>query len=558
MRYALLVGTALLSFHATRAAAESFHTYQAPSLRSWLESTFTDLGKNCLRDKFRVRTSGSAIPSDVLEWGVLRSNLNQQPIIYPNASVSAIFAETYDRENGNTTALGRPLPVTWPVLVEPIINDTRSNAERTENCSTLLALNGDLKVDLAVLRNALVASNSDTTTLTSYFYAGTMLSPYAWALGDFAKPDPPGLSKLSLLLGIWSWYANNKDLAARRDIFVRKEITGVAFYSVSGLTQQGLLSEDANARFSYAFLSGGAEAKASSRDLVKGQINSYSTAIFTGNPTKYLPGAAEIAAEAEKLGQLQAVPENPKSTDGTPFHNAATLADVPEAFCSAAFWNATGPATNLVATPTPAGACRFDALLSPGAAQNATYPVNFGVAWTITPPPPAHPITLAFSAPESNLQDERAQISLAAIPVPSLKLPAVASNDPIQIVISYNVVEQPGAIVTAVRTSPTLTAECDGGKVTPLNYGSGTLQRNSNGDGTISMTMSAPTVAFAPVDSTAVKRCRINGQLRIQRTIGARSGEQQVTVPTLEFDAVRPSAPVAAPAPTPTGSPRSG
>lgn len=544
----LLALSAALSPAITKAQTPAPATSATSTLRDWLESRFTDMGRNCLGDKFKLRKKGSAVPSEVLRWGAIQSYLGQASTIYPTSSMSSVLAQPVILDDGVAKAFGGPLTVTWPVLLAPTLEAGYSEGRRVQNCSMLVTGNADLKVDVPIVRAALDASHSNNTATTNYLYAGRVISPFAWAIAGGGSPtSTPPISRFSILLGIWDWYRRNPAAATRTDIALRSQVDGLAIYSVQGVTQQTLLSGDADVRFGMPFLSGGASSRGTAGFNVTGDVKEYASVVMRDHDYAWLPGATQIAKLARELRRVQPSADNPTATDGTPFRYAIDVQDVPRSMCDTAQWAPTIAVQEFGARALDSGACRFEGLITPGPSTEATFPVAFGVESMI---PATSPVQLTLSAAPASLTDERALLSLNIVQIPMVTLGAPGAAEPVSIPMNFAIVERGSASALALsKNESALRLLCVDAPPAALVIERFSLQRDSSDQASLLLVAQAPASAFAGTTASSSVHCQVDGTVSVRRRLNGVIGSQQIRLPSVAFDASRkPSGSVGAPA----------
>jgi hypothetical protein len=508
------------------------------TLRDWLESRFADMGRNCLGDKFKLRKKGSAVPSEVLRWGAIQAHLGRASTIYPTSSMSTVLAQPVAFDNGVAKAFGSPLTVTWPVLLAPTLEAGYSEGRRVQNCSTLVTGNADLKVDVPIVRAALDASHSTNTATTNYLYAGRIISPFAWAIvGGGSPASTPPIPRFTILLGIWDWYRRNPTAAARTDIALRGQVDGLAIYSVQGVSQQTLLSGDADVRFGMPFLTGGASSRGTAGFNVTGDVKEYASVIMRDHEYAWLPGATQIATLARGLGRVQPAANNPTATDGTPFRYAVDVQDVPRSMCDTAQWAPTITVQEFGAEALDSGACRFHGLISPGPSTEATFPVAFGVESVIVA---TSPVKLTLVATSASLTDERALLSLNIVQIPTVTLGPAGASEPVSIPMNFAVVERGAASALALSTNESaLKLSCSDALSVALVMERSSLSRDSSDQASLLLVAKAPASAFAGAAASSSVRCQVDGTVSVRRRLNGVIGSQQIRLPSVAFDATQ-------------------
>jgi hypothetical protein len=517
-----------------------------PVLRGWLNDQFIALGKSCLSDNFKLKKSALAIPKPVQNWAAIQSFLEKPVKVFPTETIASVFSETFilDSSSRATTPYGSKLPVPWSPLLAPTMNAQMSDARLIQNCSSFIAGNADLAVKIPILQAALSASLQDDTKQTNYIFAGSMISPFAWAVdkSDGYVVQGTGVPRATVLMALWNWYRVNPGAAIRNDVVIRQMVQAVSVYSLTGVTQDKLLSADADLRFSLPFMSAGGGTSATGNIRSETKSSNYSTALITDESYIPLPGAQAIASTVTKLLQLVPTEDNPTYTDGSSFPFKATLSGLPSNMCSAAIWTSSISSV-LTAQPLNDGTCLFGTMLTPPVGTLAVFPVNFAIESVV---PSVTPIKLTLSIPPTNIADLRQALALKPVRLDPIQAPGASPAKRVKISLRY-IIAQQGSVVTVKgidAANSSLTLNCGTQPTWPVEIISGSVS-SSDKEETLLIDGELPSEPFA--DGTA-SLCQIVGKLDVKRNVGNRAGRQQIEAPTLSFQVLPAARPPAAPA----------
>lgn len=551
---------------------------QGDTLRSYLESHFSEVGTSCLPNAGRNRRwwppfrqgdnrEASFIPRDVLRWSILQEHMDEPVKVRTTQSVNSVFAEVLWRDLSDGTvdqrSAGQPLGITWGGPSDPILYQQVSHARRQHNCITLLGGNADVTAELpgASLRMALEATTTRQDSQTIFLYGGVMVSPIAAVLGlnTTAVDAPAGVSPFAVSIAIWHWYDQHPDLLARagqRELVIRNQVEGLALYKVTGLTQSTLLSGLGSGGISLPFFGVQAQANASSDGSVQGLRRDYSAALWEDGSTYIaLPSPEAVIREVQSSAVLlPVIPQGLAVENDRSLSLSVDLVDLPTAYCRGAFWEldpvleATDPSLgangNLSVAPDNATRrCRFTVDVTPPdkqrpdpSAMKVVFRIRTRGSVSIGAAGSAVPRHAVLTSPPISIPDLRADIGLSvAAPPPSVSISA--RNPTPAITAEYLIRTTASREVTNLTGSPSALLACPGSNRTLA------LERNEdidllNDSTRLRVQISLPADVIPPGQTTT--ECTLGGSATLKTT----NRDVVVSFPSTTFRVTREAEPV--------------
>ena len=461
-------------------------------------------------------------------------------------SVDAQFARVSLQGPNSLTEVGTPIGLPWDEPGAPIVYSFESNAMLEQNCVTLLAAKGQGGFDFSFLAGGLDsnlrAAIDSQSTLTAYFYRGTMISPVAAAIGDDRVRVLPGaVSRFGVLTSIWSWYRNNPEMIRHGDqgsLSVLRDFEGVAAYRIQGLTQRRLMQAQASANVSFlVFRASGEGSYEQARDFRANQ-NDFSIAYW--NPTRLvLPSAATVAQQVswfapERISRV--------AGDVTPIENNSSftvawdVSDMTPAICRADFWRpevqpnrVANQALLLSVTVAPGegGKCRFTARFTPPTTSSNQVQVALNARAAM---PNAATADLVLASEAAEIPDYRAATGIDnPTGAPTGMFAVGGSGAAVRLPVTYEIRElQPGRRVTAATWDGRPSVTCAGAPARAIAQPALPVIRVGD-SATLAATYDLPAELVANAPAGTQVACQVTGRVRLT----VNSGQAQPVVADL-------------------------
>lgn len=543
----------LLAAVTTPASQSAASTAQASGTRqplsAWIDRYFARVNDGC-RIKLKPAKNASVAPGDVQSWPIVQTHLSNTVIVDEQSSVDHVFSTVHRRDGANFSDVGSPLGVTWSSAAGPILYAQSDQARRQHNCVTLLATRGDAKLGLSIaqIQGALSSAYDTSGTLTSFLYAGTMISPITASLGlnTTVTARPSGIAPFSVLMAIWDWYRVQPQFIAdgeARRLEILDTIEGVAVQTVTGLTQKMMMEASARASVGIPFFSASAGADGNLVRNVNVQIQEFSVARWNVRPA-YLPSATKVAQDASRLAVFRSAAGNPTGVDGTAsFDFAFDLLSLPSAYCNMTFWQASQPAGSQGA-PTLTSAspvegdpttCRFIVQVTPPQKAAAGISVPFAIRSVASGADAKGPApTLVLTANTATVADYRSSFALEAPSGPKQVTFASGGASTQSLVLNFPIRENtPNRSVLGVQPSST-TAVFSCGRMRTIRPAVASAFQRNDSQAVLSMTL---TFDSAGIEGT--QTCQASGFTSLRSSAG---GSTQVSIPSFDVLIVGPPA----------------
>ena len=517
-------------------------------LASFAEGQLRQVGASCFGADFERasrRHRGRFIPHDISSWAEVAAMMNRPVTIYDSGrSLNYIFTTVFLRENEQLTPQPLQMATTWPSSAPPVIYREVTNLSKRHNCTTLVSASSRIGFDVAFVRAALDASVTSNSALTSFIYAGEIFSPVSQGLGldPTSRTETPLVPPFPILLSVWDWYNANKALIAageRGDLWIQNRLSGMAIFTVRGLTQEALLRGEASAGLNLPFLSAGGDMNGALQIQQTGQSNTFAVAAWDNTNKLPLPSPSTIASDVARLASFDPVPSDVAVEGDDPFAVEFDLKHTPQGLCDPRLWSlaisaGAGPnqspqrtaslqLTTVAHVPGSTDSrCRFTVLASPPT-RSANTASSIRVAptfqWAIPRPEAnAQPAILSITPRAAQIPDARNAFSFGTVAeIDPIRLPPGQTSGERQIVITYPIVESTQRRAEGfVQGTQQATVNCGGTPGTPLSGVSRTFSWTRDGGPKLLLQLSIPASAFATIPSGApAQQCRVNGNVTL-------------------------------------------
>lgn len=530
-----LVGVAMVLFGcgaATSALAQSKDS--KPAVEDWIGAKMTSIALSCLgADNVKsLLKKGTVIPSSLTDWPTFKQNKVTSGII-SEGSAGYFMSQVVDVSSGKPVIVGSSLSgISYPPLA---VAEKGYAVTHAQNCMTMLAGKGNLKLSAAILQAALDATYDGRNTQALVLNGGTMTSPYAWALDDGSRAKFPGIERTEIMLDLWAWHRSNPAYAANDKLRFYGNISAIEAYLVKDISVESLLKGSASATGGIPFISGGAEGNGSAKVLTTSQVAGYETAVFT-KEYGTMPTASVLAVRLTPRLRLVMDPGNQLWFAGAPVKLNASIIPAPQSACQDT-WEIESGALNSVSWDEKTHACRFDATFTPTASKADTVTISFSLKSRVGK---EGAVTIRV-AQDVILSNQAAMISFSWVQHSLGPLPQAGSSALTPLTLSYRVAERQDRILDSVAAHDPLKFKCgtDAEILIPIKDahvapGAGTKD--------VMVSVDVPASALVNIASTPV-RCTASGTIAVKSSGKGASLSEEKALPDYSFDLSRPAPP---------------
>jgi hypothetical protein len=504
-----------------------------PTVQTWVEGKLRTVASGCIGEG-NLRSllkKGSIIPPSLNDWETFKSNLASPASMVRAGSAGRYMGQVMNSSSGQSVVLGSLLSGTY--YPPRAVSTDGMAVTHTQNCVTMLAGKGNLKLSAVILQAALDATYSGNDIQALVLEGGTMTSAYAWALDDASGAQFPGLERSEVMLDIWAWYRRNPVYAANDKLSIYGSMSAVEAHLVKETNVETLLKGSASAGGAVPFFNASVEGNGSAKVMTNSKADGFETAVFRADPTPLLTASA-LAERLESRLHLVMDENNQVWFNGDPIKLAARLAPVPQSACENT-WAVRGGVLDNTEWDEKTRTCRFDMTFT--SVATATDPVTVTVALVSTVGTTGGPsIEISKSVILSN---EAAKISFSSVAHSVGALPPIGSAAAVPLTLTYRISQN--RTLDDVSANYQLSFKCgtDADIQIPIKDAHRAV---GNGTTDVMVSIDVPASALANIAQTPV-RCTVGGKITIKSTGKGGALVQDKTLPTYNFDLVRPAAP---------------
>jgi len=521
---------------------------RAGTLQEELDRSFASFAKSCLGSKFKPnrlrkqtiqgREIRTAIPDDFLNWDTIDDYLFRTVEFDDDGALDLEFSTVFEVSGGELKSFGTPLELFWDNSEPPLLAAFNDSAVRHHNCITLVKATSSFNVGAGFLSAAADASVDSERAVTTFAYAGRVLSPYAWAAnllqvdGSKVQPTRP---RASYLLRIWEWYGDNPDGIAK-SLSINTEITGIGLFRLKELTQEAMMETQAQAGFGIGPFSSSANAEAALRSSIQSQVDDFESAVLNRDATNYLPKPKALAKMIRDEIRLSASLDNAVAVGDDPIRFVASLPLMTSRLCVQSAWKdaSTGSFTSqaFVVEATASGGCRFSLTLVPPETPSENLFINFSVETPVSATSGSD--VLKFELPRETFSDNRLLISFASRPRDGITLAPQPLVNGLDYDLQFSVYERDGARLGNIQPGASrATIACDDMPVRDLPLNS-VMAENASSTKIVTLRTRIDAGLLNGIEPGEVAECAVTAWVRAER-FGPGSGVQTFSLPTARF-----------------------
>lgn len=521
---------------------------QADTLQAELDRKFVSIASACLGAQFKPnelkkqdvygQKIKTAIPNDFLQWDPIKDYLFTSVNFNNNGALDLEFAKIVERVGNEYKEFGTPLDIFWNKLDRPLFATLTDNTTREHNCITYLKGTASLDVNPGFLSAAVDASVKSERAVTTFAYAGDVLSPYAWAAGLLtgdAATARPAYPRVNYLLRMWEWYRANP-AAADKALMIYARLTGIGISRLEKVDQNALLETQYKTGFGFGPFSASAQADAQFSSTIQSQVNDFDSAVLKYQSVSYIPNPQELVRKISDEIRLLPSPDNVGSVGSSSFNYVASLSYMTEKLCVQSAWKSASTGgfseENFLVERTASGGCKFTLTLRPPAAPAEELPLTFAVESPLSSDRSSS--ALRFALARESFSDNRLLISFDPRVPAGLTIPSEPLIDGRDFSFEFAVRERRGARLGDVQPNASrATIACGGLTARSLSLSSAALETRE-GNKIVRLQARIDAGLLNELKKGEVAECAINAGILAER-YGPGAGSQNFTLPTVRF-----------------------